>query len=80
MNKDNICKGCRSYYFKDGCVILPIIHKGSDKETICPCSTCLIKMMCDHECELFMNFQKIVIQHNRQQINKEIHNNNRRKG
>jgi len=49
IERQSICKGCKSNNRND-CIVLPIIYKGTDRELICPCSTCLIKAMCKKEC------------------------------
>lgn len=49
-NRKTICGGCKTYEISKECNLLPIIYKGIDKEQICPCSTCLVKMICRSEC------------------------------
>lgn len=48
IQRETICKGCIAN-INDACSYLPIIYKGTHKEYICPCSTCLIKGMCTEE-------------------------------
>lgn len=49
------CRGCKDYdpdsdeYCKSYC-------KGHN----CPCSTCLIKMMCDNSCELYDEYDNLI--------------------
>ena len=54
--RERICTGCNNFVIEDddGCTICiePINSKGE----VCPCSTCLIKMMCSHSCEEFRNY------------------------
>ncbi len=40
------CKGCLNSYHKGGC-------RWFNLKLSCPCSTCLIKMMCDIPCDTF---------------------------
>lgn len=63
----NMCIGCRSYeimkktmsyYFRSACTSgaksIPICDRRVlHAEGICPCSICLIKMMCQTKCEKF---------------------------
>lgn len=51
------CKGCRIYYGEDHpskCLakLLPLDGEG------CPCKTCIIKTMCEHNCEEFTEYIK----------------------
>lgn len=48
--KEKICKGCRSYNanHEPCCSIESILYLPEDK--ICPCSTCLVKGICDQPC------------------------------
>jgi hypothetical protein len=57
LQRETICKGCIAN-INDDCSYLPIIHKGTHKEYICPCSTCLIKMICTgaEECKLMFEY------------------------
>jgi len=63
-NRETICKGCKIYVVHKNCNFLPIIYKGSNKERICPCSTCLIKMVCDSdldlECAMLNSYSKVM--------------------
>ena len=78
IEKQIICKGCISYEFRNGCVALPIIHKGTDKELICPCSTCLIKGICVNVegCELIDKYYK-EMEPIREQMNPILENEDR---
>ncbi len=42
MNKVNECEGCSSNYITTRCIALTLSG--------CPCSHCLIKMMCEQPC------------------------------
>jgi len=48
--RETICKGCKTYNQMMNCSFLPVIYKNTDRELICPCSICLIKMMCSKGC------------------------------
>lgn len=54
------CEGCYSYFptkQRDGDGILSngCIHKQYNKGQ-CPCSECIIKVMCNNPCEKYVNF------------------------
>ena len=55
IQRETICKGCAA---NNGCSYLPIIHKGTSIEFICPCSVCLIKVICNEEkgCEMIKEY------------------------
>ena len=62
--RKTICKGCGTYY-KDqrvDCTVAPIIYKDTDKELTCPCSICLVKMICESGdgCDLISSFMNQV--------------------
>jgi hypothetical protein len=48
--KSNDCKGCRS--IRQMCVIR---QKGNDS-FMCPCSSCIVKMICDIGCREYMDY------------------------
>lgn len=52
--RERICKGCGSVAYDKGCIVCikPINKLGEE----CPCSTCLIKMMCNHSCLEFRDY------------------------
>jgi hypothetical protein len=59
--RDEICKGCLTYetYLEDlsptiACVIP---HKKDGK--VCPCSTCLIKGVCQDSCERLRDYKRL---------------------
>jgi len=58
MNIDEICKGCRS--LETGCFVHSEPNIGyflEDKiELKCPCSKCLLKMICSFVCAPFIAF------------------------
>ena len=57
MNK--MCKGCWLYDNHGGCVYYKtILNKGKPDEIICPCTICLVKMMCDKTCSLLLKFRQ----------------------
>ena len=49
-SRDIICDGCRDYILKE-CSI-PIIYNNKQ----CPCSTCLVKIMCVDLCDEFDSY------------------------
>ena len=74
MDKENIlCKGCWSYGKYGACVYYkPIIYEGTLDELICPCTICLVKMMCDTTClplSKFRNLSTIYYTKQRENIN-----------
>ncbi len=57
--RKTICKGCYTYENRAAfCGIVPIIHKGTDKELTCSCSICLVKGVCESSCDLIDCFYK----------------------
>lgn len=53
--RERLCKGCDSSIRNNtGCTacVVPINKYGK----ICPCSICLIKIMCNTSCKLFKDF------------------------
>jgi len=53
--KEMVCKGCRIYEVLDRCLYKRCLYpsKHVPKALICPCSICLIKMICTIKCEKF---------------------------
>lgn len=53
MDKVNRCKGCcdACFYYKE------ILNKGTSNEIRCPCTTCLVKMMCNTACQPLSKFR-----------------------
>ena len=48
-----VCRGCYTYeYTKNSRYNYCILRNNIDK---CPCSECLVKAVCDHECKKFSN-------------------------
>ncbi len=63
IQRETICKGCNATNMPDiPCTYLPIIHKDTRIETICPCSVCLIKGVCRVEegCEMIGEYYKLM--------------------
>ena len=52
-DKRKQCEGCRSRRF---CAYLPFI-RGSKPRVICPCSLCVVKVMCNGICEEFQDYK-----------------------
>ncbi len=50
-SKDSNCKGCGLYG------VCYAIHNIKINSKECPCSICLIKMMCRQRCNEFINFK-----------------------
>ena len=60
MPKGNICKGCYLYEKYGPCTYYTVIvNEGKPNEAICPCSTCLVKMICDRTCLPLSKFRNI---------------------
>ena len=51
-DKEKICGGCRDYDINRDCSFGPY-YKGK----ICPCSTCLVKMMCNGVCDVLLAYR-----------------------
>ena len=59
VQKQTICKGCRTYARRTSCPWVCIKKSEyNQEELICPCSTCLIKMMCEFSCEELIKHQR----------------------
>ncbi len=50
MVREDVCKGCLAY---NSTCVTPSSFNGE----ICPCSLCVIKMMCEATCEEFRLFR-----------------------
>jgi len=53
--RERICKGCsNAINNNEGCTVCiePVSERGEE----CPCSICLIKMMCRHSCLEFRDY------------------------
>ena len=50
MSYNEECKGCTTYHSENNnlCGLLPNLNG-----VVCPCVDCLIKAMCEKECDLF---------------------------
>ena len=46
------CRGCYSIFWIEYC---PYIKHNSDGK--CPCSKCVVKVMCDQPCDKYENFK-----------------------
>ena len=60
MKKETNCSGC---YSKSNCVFLTgILSMYMCKDDVCPCGTCIIKMMCSNNrpCEDYNEFWRII--------------------
>lgn len=49
--RDSICPGCRTYEVSSDCIIRPIFNG-----VLCPCSSCLIKIICTKRCEKLQKY------------------------
>lgn len=58
IQRETICKGCDANIPSDSCSYLPIIHEGTSIKAICPCSVCLVKVICKEEkgCEMIEEY------------------------
>jgi hypothetical protein len=63
IQRETICKGCDANAPSNSCTYLPIIHKDTIIEAICPCSVCLVKGVCINEegCEMTMKYFKVMV-------------------
>ncbi len=63
INYPDTCKGCKDYedFHKIPCS-LAYIKKNvyAPKELMCPCSICLVKMVCEHACHLLKEHKKLL--------------------
>lgn len=61
-DREKICPGCRSHHLSYGnCLYPPSIEKTkyTPKGLVCPCSTCLVKMVCGSECNVIKQYKII---------------------
>ena len=47
INKYKLCKGCAAYDHRE------IFCSFDNNEEKCPCTTCLVKVMCESFCDLY---------------------------
>lgn len=57
--RDYVCKGCKSYLNKEyraSKKLSPcrVVHKKNGQ--VCPCSQCLVKSMCESQCDEFRDY------------------------
>jgi hypothetical protein len=52
--RERICKGCNSAADNNKCTIC--IEPINDREETCPCSSCLVKMICNESCLEFRDY------------------------
>lgn len=57
--RDYVCKGCGSYINKDyisdrKLAVCTVVHKKNGQ--VCPCSQCLVKSMCESQCDEFKDY------------------------
>ena len=54
------CKGCAMLELMSSCYILNVVKKGFLTNFCCPCSDCVVKVMCRLSCEKANNyFEKV---------------------
>ena len=53
---NNLCYGCLTYKNEEGDYCDYTIHN-SEEEGICPCTKCLIKGVCDTQCDDYFNWK-----------------------
>ena len=62
ITKLTLCEGCRSYAPQRGCEALMVLdsddHFAVGVITKCPCMTCLVKSMCENQCEAFSKVRR----------------------
>lgn len=56
QTQERVCKGCLNA-IKEGCTVLVAPINMYNQE--CPCSTCIIKMMCTQSCRKFDDYCRI---------------------
>ena len=73
MTRKEACKGCKdydsNYYSGHGGECLADVAVESLNKIQCPCSICLIKGVCEIPCDLFTEYDELMILDN-----EEIHN------
>ena len=53
----NYCKGCITYTREHGC---HFSAHNDEAEGQCPCSQCIVKVMCENMCVDFMSYKKFM--------------------
>jgi hypothetical protein len=65
MTSEEACKGCKdydsNYYSSFGGECLTDVAIESLSKVKCPCSICLIKGICEESCDLFNEYDKLLI-------------------
>lgn len=62
--RDYVCKGCGSYInkeYRSSKKLAPcrVVHKKNGQ--ICPCSQCLVKSMCETQCDEFRDYSNMEV-------------------
>jgi hypothetical protein len=67
MNYNGHCEGCLShiYFLEKGEVIYCTLKEYND-EGQCPCSRCIVKMICEHACNDYHAFRNDTIDRRRE--------------
>ncbi len=52
---DKFCEGCKIYSYESGDVRCEYIDH--NKDASCPCTTCVVKVMCSEECIKFKSYE-----------------------
>jgi len=55
------CDGCNCYEPKGDPFDLACSHSNQNAEAECPCTQCIIKMICEEPCERYQDFRKIAM-------------------
>jgi hypothetical protein len=57
----NYCKGCYTYHYYDNNTLFSngCIHSQYN-EGLCPCTDCVVKMMCNSPCEKYVRYNLIL--------------------
>lgn len=53
---ENSCKGCLEYSDTKICKFIPQKYK-----TQCPCTTCIVKVTCNEQCDKLYDFEKSLV-------------------
>jgi len=63
----NECEGCNTFAITHGkCLTKMTMIESGDNDLVCPCSICLVKMMCSYPCNelkaFYQNLRKMNIE------------------
>jgi len=59
MTNVDYCKGCATYKVKNSSdKLIPCSYLPDNIDGNCPCTECIIKVMCEHMCDRYISFAK----------------------